>query len=158
MFALPFYKYSLQEVVDPVESRTDANINATTMFTRVDVGYEPNRFVNLADFSDELSCPICFGIFREPVVTACRHVFCKSCIKMWSMKSMTCPVDRRKLTMLYRPPIVVEKMINKLLIKCDYEHFGCEEIVELPLLEQHTKCCHFKPRSKLNRFFHRIFD
>ncbi|RWS09923.1 E3 ubiquitin-protein ligase NRDP1-like protein [Dinothrombium tinctorium] len=111
------------------------------MFTRVDLGYEPSRFVNLGDFSDDLSCPICLGIFREPVTTTCRHVFCKNCIKMWSMKSMTCPVDRRKLTKLHKPPILIENMINKLLIKCDYEEFGCEEIIELPLLEQHLKCC-----------------
>ncbi|RWS02212.1 E3 ubiquitin-protein ligase NRDP1-like protein, partial [Dinothrombium tinctorium] len=123
---------------------TESTANSSSiLLTHVDFGYESSRFVNLAEFSVDLNCPICYGIFREPVITTCNHLFCKNCINVWSMESKTCPVDRRTLTKLQEPPISVEDVMNKLLIKCDYEQFGCKEIIELPLLEQHLKRCNF---------------
>ncbi|KAL6483729.1 hypothetical protein MHYP_G00086010 [Metynnis hypsauchen] len=46
---------------------------------------------------EELSCPVCFDIFRDPVVLSCSHSVCKTCLqKFWGTKgSQECPVCRR---------------------------------------------------------------
>ncbi|XP_036448283.1 tripartite motif-containing protein 35-like [Colossoma macropomum] len=46
---------------------------------------------------EELSCPVCCEIFRDPVVLSCSHSVCKTCLqKFWETKgSRECPVCRR---------------------------------------------------------------
>ncbi|XP_061078760.1 zinc-binding protein A33-like [Conger conger] len=55
---------------------------------------------------EELSCPVCSEIFRDPVVLRCSHSFCKACLpQYWDQKgSRECPVCRRRASMDY-PPI-----------------------------------------------------
>ncbi|XP_064197069.1 E3 ubiquitin-protein ligase TRIM35-like [Anguilla rostrata] len=53
---------------------------------------------------EELSCPVCSEIFRDPVVLSCSHSFCKACLQQyWAQKgSRECPVCRRSSK--YIPP------------------------------------------------------
>ncbi|XP_064197529.1 E3 ubiquitin-protein ligase TRIM35-like [Anguilla rostrata] len=55
---------------------------------------------------EELSCPVCTEIFRDPVVLSCSHSFCKACLqKYWEQKgSRECPVCRRRSSK-DRPPL-----------------------------------------------------
>ncbi|KAJ8353013.1 hypothetical protein AAFF_G00122010, partial [Aldrovandia affinis] len=50
---------------------------------------------------EELSCPVCTEIFRDPVVLKCSHSFCKACLQKWWREkgSLECPVCRRKSSM-----------------------------------------------------------
>ncbi|XP_074494466.1 E3 ubiquitin-protein ligase TRIM35-like [Sebastes fasciatus] len=34
-------------------------------------------------FKKDLSCPVCFEIFKNPVVLSCSHSFCKDCLQTW---------------------------------------------------------------------------
>ncbi|KAL6483753.1 hypothetical protein MHYP_G00086250 [Metynnis hypsauchen] len=47
---------------------------------------------------EELSCPVCCDIFRNPVILLCSHSVCKTCLqKFWETKgSQECPVCRRR--------------------------------------------------------------
>ncbi|XP_061105675.1 E3 ubiquitin-protein ligase TRIM35-like [Conger conger] len=47
---------------------------------------------------EELSCPVCSEIFRDPVLLSCSHSFCKACLQQyWDEKgSRECPVCRRR--------------------------------------------------------------
>ncbi|KAJ8357678.1 hypothetical protein SKAU_G00204720 [Synaphobranchus kaupii] len=47
---------------------------------------------------EELSCPVCTDIFRDPVVLRCSHSFCKACLQQyWELKgSQECPVCRKR--------------------------------------------------------------
>ncbi|KAJ8274064.1 hypothetical protein COCON_G00086890, partial [Conger conger] len=47
---------------------------------------------------EELSCPVCSDIFRDPVLLSCSHSFCKACLQQyWDQKgSLECPVCRRR--------------------------------------------------------------
>ncbi|KAJ8245116.1 hypothetical protein GJAV_G00275010, partial [Gymnothorax javanicus] len=54
---------------------------------------------------DEITCSVCFDIYKEPVVLTCSHSFCKVCLKQyWEEKSSReCPICRRKASI--DPPI-----------------------------------------------------
>ncbi|XP_074544015.1 nuclear factor 7, ovary-like [Halichoeres trimaculatus] len=47
---------------------------------------------------DDLSCPVCHEIFKDPVVLSCSHSFCKSCLQEWwrRKQSRECPCCKRK--------------------------------------------------------------
>ncbi|CAI5685979.1 unnamed protein product [Oreochromis niloticus] len=46
---------------------------------------------------DELCCPVCQEVFRDPVILSCSHSFCKDCLKSWWSERTTheCPVCKR---------------------------------------------------------------
>ncbi|XP_038123971.1 ORC ubiquitin ligase 1 [Cyprinodon tularosa] len=45
-----------------------------------------------------ISCQICLGKVRQPVICANHHVFCSSCMKMWLKKASQCPTCREPIT------------------------------------------------------------
>ncbi|XP_023678033.1 zinc-binding protein A33-like [Paramormyrops kingsleyae] len=50
---------------------------------------------------EELTCPVCYEIYRDPVVLKCAHSFCNVCLQQfWGEKgSRECPVCRRRSSM-----------------------------------------------------------
>ncbi|KAI4874294.1 hypothetical protein NFI96_021926 [Prochilodus magdalenae] len=56
---------------------------------------------------EDLSCPVCREIFRDPVLLSCSHSVCKSCLqKFWETKgSRECPVCRRRSSKEHPPRI-----------------------------------------------------
>ncbi|XP_054279902.1 RING finger and transmembrane domain-containing protein 2 isoform X2 [Macrosteles quadrilineatus] len=44
-----------------------------------------------------LTCPICHDDYDTPVLLACRHVFCESCVARWFDREQTCPLCRAKV-------------------------------------------------------------
>uniref|UniRef100_UPI0037E7FEAA E3 ubiquitin-protein ligase TRIM35-like n=1 Tax=Semicossyphus pulcher TaxID=241346 RepID=UPI0037E7FEAA len=47
---------------------------------------------------EDLCCPVCQDVFRDPVVLSCSHSFCKDCLKSWWRQRPTreCPVCKRR--------------------------------------------------------------
>uniref|UniRef100_UPI003AAF1D3D nuclear factor 7, ovary-like n=1 Tax=Centroberyx gerrardi TaxID=166262 RepID=UPI003AAF1D3D len=47
---------------------------------------------------EDLSCPVCHDIFKDPVILSCSHSFCKACLKKWWTKKQIhdCPVCNRR--------------------------------------------------------------
>ncbi|XP_051244523.1 zinc-binding protein A33-like isoform X6 [Dicentrarchus labrax] len=47
---------------------------------------------------EDLYCPVCRDVFRDPVVLSCSHSFCKDCLKSWWTEKETreCPVCKRR--------------------------------------------------------------
>uniref|UniRef100_UPI003AAB3C68 E3 ubiquitin-protein ligase TRIM39-like n=1 Tax=Centroberyx gerrardi TaxID=166262 RepID=UPI003AAB3C68 len=47
---------------------------------------------------EDLSCPVCHDIFKDPVILSCSHSFCKACLQSWwTEKQITeCPVCKRR--------------------------------------------------------------
>ena len=53
---------------------------------------------------EEITCPVCGGIFVNPITTPCLHTFCRECLKasieatMADAMAEVCPVCRRVLS------------------------------------------------------------
>ncbi|XP_047203670.1 nuclear factor 7, ovary-like [Girardinichthys multiradiatus] len=47
---------------------------------------------------EDLCCPVCKDIFKDPVVLSCSHSFCKECLKNWWREKpvQECPVCKRR--------------------------------------------------------------
>ncbi|XP_053171982.1 nuclear factor 7, ovary-like [Scomber japonicus] len=47
---------------------------------------------------EDLCCPVCHEVFRDPVILSCSHSFCKDCLKSWWREKPTheCPVCKRR--------------------------------------------------------------
>ncbi|XP_071401185.1 nuclear factor 7, ovary-like [Centroberyx affinis] len=45
---------------------------------------------------EDLSCPVCHDIFKDPVLLSCSHSFCKACLQKWWRRKQICqcPVCR----------------------------------------------------------------
>ncbi|KAJ8383334.1 hypothetical protein AAFF_G00221940 [Aldrovandia affinis] len=70
-----------------------------------------------SELEEELSCPVCIEIFRDPVILECSHSFCKACLQQsWKVKgSRECPVCRRKASMKYPPNLSLRKACEAFL-------------------------------------------
>ncbi|XP_019212514.1 nuclear factor 7, ovary-like [Oreochromis niloticus] len=54
---------------------------------------------------EDLCCPVCQEVFRDPVLLSCSHSFCKDCLKRWWRERPTyeCPVCKK--ISVYDPPL-----------------------------------------------------
>ncbi|XP_074535755.1 nuclear factor 7, brain-like [Halichoeres trimaculatus] len=55
---------------------------------------------------EEMICPVCCEIFKDPVLLSCTHSFCKDCLQSWWKQKSTreCPVCKRRSSK-DRPPL-----------------------------------------------------
>ncbi|XP_076119272.1 zinc-binding protein A33-like [Alosa pseudoharengus] len=55
---------------------------------------------------EDLTCPVCCDIFKDPVILSCAHSVCKACLQQfWESKgSRECPICRRKCSEDLYPP------------------------------------------------------
>lgn len=94
----------------------------------------------------DLVCCICQCVLDGPVESPCRHVFCKVCIETWLHHNRNCPTCRHRLKKRHLKPIlpIVQNMLNRLLMFCDFRNNGCREKVPLEMYDKHINECDFK--------------
>jgi E3 ubiquitin-protein ligase RFWD2 len=52
----------------------------------------------LAELTDDLACPICMSVLRDPFVTSCGHSFCHACVSKHLVHRSNCPSCAAYLT------------------------------------------------------------
>jgi hypothetical protein len=109
-------------------------------------GYDDSRFEK--DVDENFHCSICYNVLKEPRM--CRnneHVFCLACIsEHLKVNSQTCPECNEHLSVdTLRRPRVVNNMLSKLKINCDYANRGCPELNCVADLDTHVSSCGFAP-------------
>ncbi|XP_033990965.1 tripartite motif-containing protein 35-like [Trematomus bernacchii] len=77
----------------------------------------------MASISEEdLSCPVCHDVFKDPVVLTCSHSFCKACLKNWwdVNQAQKCPVCMRRSSRSDPPRnLVLKNLCETFLVKRD---------------------------------------
>ncbi|XP_034724913.1 E3 ubiquitin-protein ligase TRIM39-like [Etheostoma cragini] len=70
---------------------------------------------------EDLCCPVCHDVFRDPVLLSCSHSFCKDCLQRWWTKRPTqeCPICKK--ISLYEPPrnLVLKTLCEAFLLERD---------------------------------------
>ncbi|XP_031702473.1 nuclear factor 7, ovary-like [Anarrhichthys ocellatus] len=70
---------------------------------------------------EDLCCPVCHEVFRDPVLLSCSHSFCKDCVKSWWREKPTqeCPVCKRRSSK--DPPLnlALKNLCESFLLKRD---------------------------------------
>ncbi|XP_051271313.1 nuclear factor 7, ovary-like [Dicentrarchus labrax] len=76
---------------------------------------------------EDLCCPVCYEVFRNPVVLSCSHSFCKDCLKSWwrEKKTHECPVCKL-ISSLAEPPVslVLKNLCKAFLLERDQKASG----------------------------------
>ena len=109
-------------------------------------GYDESRFEK--DVDENFHCSICYNVLKEP--RTCRnneHIFCLACISQHlKVNSETCPECSEHLSVdTLRRLRVMDNMLSKLKINCDYASRGCPEFTCLEGLETHVVNCGYAP-------------
>jgi len=103
---------------------------------------------------DGLICCICDGVLDQPYQSiGCGHIFCRLCIRQWLEVNDKCPIDVRfSLTNnranLKPAPRIIQNMIDKVELSCEYASYGCEQFVRKDLMNNHLLKCDFNPNAK----------
>ncbi|XP_070595183.1 zinc-binding protein A33-like [Erythrolamprus reginae] len=75
---------------------------------------------------EELTCSICYDLFRNPVMLECMHHFCKECIqKYWNAcpRIATCPQCRQKFpSRSFHPNFIVSNIAETVRRSASEEH------------------------------------
>ncbi|XP_016422850.1 nuclear factor 7, ovary-like isoform X2 [Sinocyclocheilus rhinocerous] len=84
--------------------------------------------------ADDFSCPVCYEIFKDPVVLSCSHSVCKECLQQfWRTKeTQECPVCRRLSR--HEPPLnlVLQNLCESFLMeRKESRSSGSEELCSL---------------------------
>ena len=114
-------------------------------------GYEEDRFENKVDI--KLQCSVCLKVLKDPVQCPNEHYFCRSCIQRnLHHNAETCPVCQHPLTeeTLTKPPRILTELLESLMIRCDYENRGCQELIKLEFLNRHVRSCGYSPTCCTN--------
>ncbi|XP_052069697.1 uncharacterized protein DDB_G0287625-like [Mytilus californianus] len=114
--------------------------------------YDTEKFCQPPD--PDLICCICQCVLQSPVESPCRHVFCNVCITTWLNNHRNCPTCRRRVKKRQLKPVlpIVQNMINRLLMFCDFKDNGCAETVMLEIYINHVEGCGYrKLKCRFNR-------
>uniref|UniRef100_A0A667YE37 Uncharacterized protein n=1 Tax=Myripristis murdjan TaxID=586833 RepID=A0A667YE37_9TELE len=81
---------------------------------------------------DDLCCPVCHDVFKDPVVLSCSHSFCKACLHSWWTEKPTknCPVCKRRSSRKHPPcNLVLKNLCEAFLLERDQRASAGSELL-----------------------------
>uniref|UniRef100_A0A4W6D3F4 RING-type domain-containing protein n=1 Tax=Lates calcarifer TaxID=8187 RepID=A0A4W6D3F4_LATCA len=104
------------------------------------------RSLKAPPIKEDLSCPVCHDIFKDPVVLSCSHSFCRDCLKNWWSEKPTqdCPVCNRRSSKSDPPvSLVIKNLCETFLTGERSESFS--------RIQKHTTTTDSDPFMNLSR-------
>ena len=84
------------------------------------------KYVKMA--TDNLSCPVCYQLFKNPKYLPCHHSYCEQCLeKMQVQSKIICPECRKEAIV---PPggvkdldnnVLINRLVDEFILKCKVE-------------------------------------
>ncbi|XP_059197506.1 nuclear factor 7, ovary-like [Centropristis striata] len=70
---------------------------------------------------EELCCPVCQDVFKDPVTLSCYHSFCKDCLQSWwkDKETKECPVCKRRQSRKENPNFALKSLCEAFLRERD---------------------------------------
>jgi hypothetical protein len=96
---------------------------------------------------EDYKCSLCLGIYNNPVVDTCGHVFCKSCIIKFFETEKACPISGWKLEEAnVSTLVIVNEILKRQSVLCKNRSMNCNWIGKLAELESHIASeCQMQP-------------
>uniref|UniRef100_A0A3B4WQU6 Uncharacterized protein n=1 Tax=Seriola lalandi dorsalis TaxID=1841481 RepID=A0A3B4WQU6_SERLL len=82
---------------------------------------------------EDLSCPVCQDIFKDPVVLSCSHSFCRDCLQSWwrGKPIQECPVCKRRSSRSEPPRNLALKNLCETFLLEREQRAGSESVCSL---------------------------
>ncbi|XP_029919552.1 tripartite motif-containing protein 35-like [Myripristis murdjan] len=81
---------------------------------------------------EDLCCPVCQDVFKDPVVLSCSHSFCRACLQSWWTEKPTkdCPVCKRRSSKSDPPRnLVLKNLCEAFLLQRDQRASAGSELL-----------------------------
>lgn len=87
-------------------------------------------------------CYLCKGVYFNPVIDTCGHIFCENCLKRYDQSLRMCPITEEILPANPHKIKLIGDIIDKQVIYCFNKEKGCCWIGQLLNLNEHLnkKC------------------
>ncbi|XP_077372649.1 E3 ubiquitin-protein ligase TRIM35-like [Festucalex cinctus] len=105
---------------------------------------------------DNLNCPTCLEIFKDPVILTCSHSFCRACVQQWWEKKgdRSCPVCRTECRLIDVPFNLALRNVcegfSQASMESDYICSLHKEKLKLFCLDHHQLVCLVCRDSKIH--------
>ncbi|XP_030066398.1 zinc-binding protein A33 isoform X2 [Microcaecilia unicolor] len=100
----------------------------------------PSKMSDLEDLRQDLLCPICYDILKDPVILDCSHNTCRGCIdRLWEDQAVcSCPLCRRehperKYTLNNLLGILIQAYLCRVERECQFCPQEEKLVVETPI-------------------------
>eukprot|EP01027_Heterolobosea_sp_BB2_P015284 GEZU01021886.1.p1 GENE.GEZU01021886.1~~GEZU01021886.1.p1 ORF type:complete len:429 (+),score=97.51 GEZU01021886.1:172-1458(+) len=110
------------------------------------MGYPSDSFVRPNPLLDRLQCIICSDVLQDPVLTNCKHRFCRKCILQSLKQRNTCPICRAEIknpATELKEDITAFDLINDSNVYCERVNVGCKWEGPLSNLKDHVRGCSY---------------
>jgi hypothetical protein len=99
--------------------------------------YPYEIFIN-QEMLEDMRCPVCSGVLKDPVMDNCGHSYGRECVKALMLKQQTCPMTQKPLTNdgELATCFPVKSFVSKLKIKC-VNYSDCEWEGKVEQLDGH---------------------
>ena len=134
-----FEKNNTKEVVNIVNKNNYSNQTKETKKKPIVI-----KALDIEDFAEESRnklveylCYVCTGVYDNPTIDSCGHIYCNKCLTNIMKDSKICPISSKLITATSNNIPYVSDFLGKQKIKCKNHSLGCNIFIEINNLDKH---------------------